>query len=146
MITLEQAKTLSQGTMLYSTVSFNKRGEPHRAKVTRVITWKTRPHQVQVNWKHGLYEYGTMTQDDLSRWALTEEEAKAERGASSATGNTPNLQLVRGPVNNCFIWYSPINQAYIFMVGEKQIHISDDKAAIIAHFDRVAYPTLAAQE
>lgn len=80
MITLEQAKALRVGQYIYSLRSYNKRAQPHKAKVNgQVKTWKRDPSRVSVPWKHGLYVYGTLTEHDLEDWALTEEEALAAR-------------------------------------------------------------------
>lgn len=81
MITLAQARSLRPGTTLYSTVSFNKKGEPHKAQITSVKLWKTRPDHILIKWKHGLYQHGSTDQTQLDGWALTEEEAKDARGA-----------------------------------------------------------------
>lgn len=80
-ITLEQAKALKPGDMLYSTTTFNRKGEPARARITgKVQTWKRDPSRVRVPWKVGLYQYGAVTESDLDFWCMTEEEAKDTRG------------------------------------------------------------------
>lgn len=59
MITLEQAKALRPGNIL-----IDARG--HRWKVNgKVLTWKTRPNEVKVPVKHGLYAYDYITHKDL---------------------------------------------------------------------------------
>lgn len=75
MLTIAQAKAIRPGTMLYSTRSYNKKGQPHAAKVTSIKTWKTRPLDVLISWKHGLYTYGKTDQTQLDQWALTLGEA-----------------------------------------------------------------------
>ncbi len=59
MITLTQAKAMHPGQMFYSTTKRNSDGTAMRAKVNgKVITWKTRPSEVKVPHKRGLYELG----------------------------------------------------------------------------------------
>lgn len=59
MITLENAKNLQPGDVLVN-------GRGHRWKVNgKVKTWKTRPNEVKIPVKHGLYAYDYVTQNDL---------------------------------------------------------------------------------
>lgn len=69
-MTIDQAKQLKSGDWIYSTVSFDRKGNPHRAKVTSVKTWKRSPNRIEVRWKHGLYLYGTANQYNLSEWEV----------------------------------------------------------------------------
>lgn len=81
-ITLEQAKALRHGDILYAAHSFNRRGEPHKVRITGAVKiWKRDPGRIRVPWKHGLYVYGTLTERDLGNFCLTEDDAKAQRGA-----------------------------------------------------------------
>ena len=73
-ITLEQAKNLKPGTILYSMFNKNKKGEPQKWKVTSVKTWKTRPDDVLVKLQHGLYSYGNINHHDLDMVALDPDE------------------------------------------------------------------------
>ena len=76
-LTLEQAKALRPRDTLYSTVSGNRQGEPRKAKVNGAVkVWKRDPSQVQVPWKHGLYEYGYVTEHSLDEWSLDYDYAK----------------------------------------------------------------------
>lgn len=71
-ITIDQAKTLKTGTVLYHSTNKNADGSPQRWKVNgKPKTWKTRPNDVKVPVKHGLYAYGYVTQDDLDLVSLT---------------------------------------------------------------------------
>jgi hypothetical protein len=73
MITLEQAKALKVGTMLYHTINKNADGTPQRWKVNgKVKTWKTKPDCVKVPVKHGLYTFGYVNEIDLEFVSLTE--------------------------------------------------------------------------
>lgn len=70
-ITLEEAKNLKHGDILYIIPCTNKKGEHLRIRITgKVKTWKTRPNLISVPWKHGLYDYGHLTQDTLSEFSL----------------------------------------------------------------------------
>lgn len=66
MITIEQAKNLKPGDILYHKVNKNSDGTPQRWKVNgKPKIWKTRPNEVKVPIKHGLRDYDYMTQDEL---------------------------------------------------------------------------------
>ena len=64
-MTLEMAKNLKQGQEIYHTSRKNADGTPMRCKVTSIKTWVTRPEEVLVKFKRGLYEYGTIDQTEL---------------------------------------------------------------------------------
>ena len=65
-ITLEQAKSLAYRQTLYHDTHRNADGTAQRWRVNgKVKTWKTRPNDIQIPLKHGLYSYGYLTQDDL---------------------------------------------------------------------------------
>jgi len=75
-ITLEQAKALEHGQQLFHIRHRNADGTPQRWRVNgKVKTWKTRPDEVQVPIKHGLWSYDYLTHRDLDLVCLTEEEA-----------------------------------------------------------------------
>lgn len=70
-ITLEQAKNLKRGDILYSTVDRNTLGLPKKFKVNgQVKTWKTMPERVKVPLKHGLYVFGYLTEENLKFFSL----------------------------------------------------------------------------
>jgi hypothetical protein len=46
-----------------------KRGEP-----TSIKTWKTRPNNVEIHYKRGMYEYGTFNQSELGEITTREPE------------------------------------------------------------------------
>ena len=61
-ITLEQAKQLRYGDTLHHVSLTNKNGTPLRVRVTgEVKTWKRDPDRIRVPLKHGLYDYGELT-------------------------------------------------------------------------------------
>lgn len=71
-ITLEQAKQLKIGTILYQTTETNIDGTPVRWKVNgKVKTWKREPDYIQVPIKYGLKICSYLTQDNLSDLSLT---------------------------------------------------------------------------
>lgn len=71
MITLEQAKKLEVGTILYHVSNRNSDGTAQRWKVNgKPKTWKTRPDEVRVPLKHGLYAFDYLDQDSLELVSL----------------------------------------------------------------------------
>lgn len=77
-ITLEQAKELRYGIVLYHATNRNADGTPQRWRVNGTPrTWATRPGEVRVPIKHGLRTYDYLSQDDLDTVCLSEEEAMA---------------------------------------------------------------------
>lgn len=62
MITLEQAKALTDGNMLHHVTFKNADNTPARFKVNGgVKRWKREPDRIRVPLKHGLYGYGYLT-------------------------------------------------------------------------------------
>ena len=65
-MTLEQAKALKRGDIIHSDSVKNARGECMRWRVNgQVQTWKRSPERVRVPLKHGLYDYGQLTENEL---------------------------------------------------------------------------------
>ena len=76
MITLEQAKQLKHGQILYHVTNRNSDKTPQRWRVNGMVkTWKRNPDKVQVPLKYGLYGYDYLTENDLYLVCLTEQEA-----------------------------------------------------------------------
>jgi hypothetical protein len=66
MITLEQAKSVSLGTIFKMKFEKNADGTLVRWRVNgKVKTWKTRPNEFSIPVKHGLYDYGYITQKNI---------------------------------------------------------------------------------
>jgi hypothetical protein len=66
-LTVEDLKAATTRTIFHWVGKFGSDGLPLRARVNgKPKTWKTRPNDCTVPWKHGLYEYGYITQSDLS--------------------------------------------------------------------------------
>lgn len=71
MITLEQAKNLRYGDVLYHTRNKNADGTPQRWRVNgKPKTWKRRPDRVRVPVKWGLKTYDYVTERDLDLVSL----------------------------------------------------------------------------
>lgn len=70
MITLEQAKQLKTGQIIYHTTNRNSDKTAQRWKVTSVKTWKRDSSKVCVGLKHGLKSFDTLTENDLNLVSL----------------------------------------------------------------------------
>ena len=74
MITLQQAKSLKHGDVLHHVSHKNADGTPQRWRVNGMVkTWKTRPSEVRIPIKHGLYSYDYLTHNDLGLVSLEEK-------------------------------------------------------------------------
>ena len=70
-ITLTEAKALTTNDTLHHATNKNADGTPQRWRVNGAVkTWKTRPSEVKIPVKHGMYDYGYVTQDDLDLVSL----------------------------------------------------------------------------
>ena len=75
-ITLEQAKSLKCGQVLYHATHRDRDGFPVKWRVSgQPRTWKTDPGRVEVPIKHGLYDHDTITARCLNLLCLEEDEA-----------------------------------------------------------------------
>jgi hypothetical protein len=73
MITLEQAKGLTIGQVLYHRFNRNSDGTAQRWVVKgKVKTWVRSPGKVKVPVKHGLYTFDYVTEDSLDLVCLEE--------------------------------------------------------------------------
>jgi hypothetical protein len=66
------AQTVTQYGTVWHRTAKNSDGTAARAKVTSIKTWKTRPDDFQIGWKHGMYDYGTITPANASEWTTVE--------------------------------------------------------------------------
>ena len=75
MITLEQAKELRRGDVLHDDTATNADGSCARWRVNGMVkTWKTRPNEVRVPLKHGLYgPHGYLDEGNLNEFHLASE-------------------------------------------------------------------------
>ena len=70
-LTLEKAKALRPGDMLFHRKNKNADGSPQRWRVNgQVKTWKRDPSRVKVPVKHGLYRYDYVTEAYLDLVSL----------------------------------------------------------------------------
>ena len=73
MITLNEAKQLRVGDILYHTAHLNANGTSQRWKVNGMVkTWKRNSNRISIPVKHGLYLYDYITENDLHLVSLTE--------------------------------------------------------------------------
>jgi hypothetical protein len=71
MITLEDAKNLKYGQILYHTKNKNADGTPQRWRVSgKAKLWKRSPEKVKVPVKNGLYRNDYITENDLDLVSL----------------------------------------------------------------------------
>lgn len=74
---LSEAKSLRYGQIVYIVGAYDSNGHASRARVNgRVQTWKTRPNEVKVPLKRGLYDTGYLTERNLDKFTLTEPAPK----------------------------------------------------------------------
>ena len=66
-MTLNEAKSLTNGTMVHHVIKKNVDGTPMRARVTGIKTWKSKRNEnrVEVHVKHGLYDYAIFYENEL---------------------------------------------------------------------------------
>ena len=73
-MTLEQAKQLKRGSVIYDKMYQNADGTPARWKINGAVKlWKRSPERIQVPIKRGLYEFSYLTERNLAEFSLTEE-------------------------------------------------------------------------
>lgn len=74
-MTLEQAKNLKRGQIVYDNLYVDAKGNSMKWKVNgKVRTWKRSPELVIVPIKYGLYEYGHVTEWNLDNYRVEEVE------------------------------------------------------------------------
>ena len=80
MISIEQARKLTHGTTIYSTVWHNSDGSAQRWRINgQMKTWKTKPLEYRIPIKHGLYAYDYLTDANAHMFSLTDvKEARAK--------------------------------------------------------------------
>lgn len=69
-MTLNEAKNLKPDDYIHVHDRHNSDGTPMRARITSTKTWKTRPSEILIGYKRGLYEYGKFDETELSRFHL----------------------------------------------------------------------------
>ena len=68
-LTLAQAKRLRSGDWIHHRFDTQSKG-PLRVRVTSVKTWVTRPDEVLIGVKWGIYQHGYLNEYNLKDWAL----------------------------------------------------------------------------
>lgn len=72
-MTLQEAKRLRYRQTVYIKGEYDSDGRASKCRVNgKVQTWKTRPNEVRVPVKRGLYEYGYITHHNLGDFTLKE--------------------------------------------------------------------------
>lgn len=79
-MTLNEAKRLRHGQTVWIKGHWDSDGSPSKCRVTgKVQTWKTRPNEVRVPIKRGMYEYGSITHGNLDRFTLKQPASRKRR-------------------------------------------------------------------
>jgi hypothetical protein len=86
---VSEAKGLHVGAAVHLHDRFNADGTPMRARVTSVKTWKTRPEEVEVHVKHGMYDFAVFMAPDVER--IHAEEACEKCPKRVVTGERRGL-------------------------------------------------------
>lgn len=85
-LTLERVKAVKYRDLFYMLFERNSDKTPRRWRVNgQVKTWKTRPEEIRIPIKHGLYDYGYLTHDDLSLVSLSEKYASLDHNKKTMT-------------------------------------------------------------
>jgi len=80
LVSLAEAKRLRYNQVLYHRRWRNADGSAQRWVVKgKPKTWKTRPKEVRVPIKRGMFEYGYLTQDNLKDFSLKEPKRSRAR-------------------------------------------------------------------
>lgn len=83
-LTLEEAKKLQPGSdTVYAcfpidSISGQRMRQVARYRVTNVKTWKTRPDEVKIGVKQGLYGHRYITEEQINEYSTDENFARAE--------------------------------------------------------------------
>lgn len=120
-ITLQEAKHLTHGTILYHVLNRNADGTPQRWRVSgKVKTWKRTPEWVEVPIKCGLYGHDYLTAQDLDQVSLTEEGALGLTDFGARQRELYSLtkhQLGNLIAEMCGMWTNPRNRTKESLIG-----------------------------
>ena len=68
-MTLDQAKQLIYGDVIYHAILKNADGTPQRWRVNgKLKLWKTRPHEIRIPLKRGLYQFYYLDHNNLDEF------------------------------------------------------------------------------
>lgn len=74
-MTLNEAKKLTYGQVIYYCGAFNADGTPQRWRVNgKVKLWKTRPKEIKIPIKWGLYHYDYIDEHSIDMFFLEEKD------------------------------------------------------------------------
>ena len=74
-ISIDEAKHLKMGQILYSRQYINRDGSPQQWRVNgRVERWRAFPEKILVLLKRGTREYGHLTEKNLWLYSLSEQD------------------------------------------------------------------------
>jgi hypothetical protein len=76
---LNEAKHLRSGQYVYAKGRYNSDGTAMKGRVTSVKTWKTRPSEVEIHYKHGMYDTGSFNERDLADFTTKEPARKSPK-------------------------------------------------------------------
>lgn len=77
-MTLEDAKLLTYGQIIYQHAIKNRDGTSRRWRINgKVKTWKRNPNKIYVPLKHGMYSYGFLDEHNVNIFSLSEKEPDA---------------------------------------------------------------------
>jgi hypothetical protein len=77
---MREARNLRYHQWVYHKKWRNSDGSPYGVRVNgKVQTWKTRPNEIRIPIKRGMYEYGYITQSDLDDWTLQPQSRLPKR-------------------------------------------------------------------
>jgi hypothetical protein len=86
---LKEAKSLYAGRHIFAKGRYNANGTAMGAKVTSVKTWKTRPNEVEIHYKRGMYEYGTVNEREIANFTTKEPAARKPKKPAKKVLRTP---------------------------------------------------------
>ncbi len=76
-MTIDEARNVKPGQILYHVNNSNSHGSPQRWKVNgQVKTWKKDPSRIRIPVKMGLYAYDAIDEHCLGRVEIDEDKAR----------------------------------------------------------------------
>jgi len=79
-MTMQEALSLRLSQVIYDGQFRNRDHSPRRWRVSgKTQMWKTRPGHVTIPLKSGPYTFGYLTQDNMSQFFLSSQEASRKR-------------------------------------------------------------------
>ena len=135
MLTLDNAKRLAAGTIVYHTTKHNADGSAMRAKVTSVKTWKRSPGRVEIHVKHGLYDYAVFDENDL-HLLTTDEPEPIKPVRSKALAKMRNDCTMPGDGITCLSYQQIAVLAAVYSKNQHYFNAKVGKPINVAEFTR----------